>query len=153
MDGLEFGEQRLYRRDLPHLENGGRAYFVTVNTVRELSGSERDAIASVLRSGEARGHYYLYVAVVMPDHFHVSLRPREMTDGKFQALATIVQSWKSLVVKACGSKALFPAEWYDRVIRVDEWSDTTSYIRCNPVVAGLCEVPDEYPWLIQGCPE
>jgi hypothetical protein len=40
MEDLEFGQQRLYRQNLPHLENGGRSYFITIKATRVLSEEE-----------------------------------------------------------------------------------------------------------------
>ena len=43
--------------------------------------------------------------------------------------------------------AFWQTEWYDRLIRDDaEYEKWKTYIAANPVKAGLCRMPSEYPF-------
>ena len=150
MDDLEFGQQRLYRTALPHLENGGRSYFITVKATRILTHDERTSLVEIVQQGAENRIFDLFVGVVMPDHFHVVIRPLPNDGGKFRSIDSIVKSWKSLFARKSGQKQVFQTEQYDRVIRQAEWADTTRYIRANPMVANLAERPEDYPWYFEG---
>jgi REP element-mobilizing transposase RayT len=150
MDDLEFGQQRLYRNALPHLENSGRSYFITVKATRMLSEIERSCLVEIIQQGAENQIFDLFVGVVMPDHVHVVIRPRPNEDGKHRSIDSIVRSWKSLFARKTGHKQVFQTEQYDRVIRHAEWADTTRYIRANPMVANLVERPEDYPWYFEG---
>jgi hypothetical protein len=45
------------------------------------------------------------------------------------------------------SGPLWEEEFFDRVLRQGDWPKTVDYICRNPVVAGLVEHENEYPWL------
>ena len=150
MDDLEFGQQRLYRNTLPHLENGGRSYFITVKAARILSEIERSCLVEIFRQRAENRIFDLFVGIVMPDHGRVVIRPRPNEDGKHRSIDSIVKSWKSLFARKTGQKQVFQTEQYDRVIRHAEWADTTRYIRANPMVANLAERPEDYPWYFEG---
>lgn len=150
MEDLEFGQQRLYRQTLPHLEHGGRSYFITIKAIRELSEQERTVLVTVIRRGAKARIFDLFLGVVMPDHLHVVIRPLPGADGNFRSIASIVKTWKSIFARRTGHRQVFQTEQYDRVIRLSEWTDTTSYIRANPMVASLAERPEDYPWYFEG---
>ncbi|RKX42538.1 MAG: hypothetical protein DRP64_09705 [Verrucomicrobia bacterium] len=43
---------------------------------------------------------------------------------------------------------IWQAEFFDRLLRSDEsLTDKWRYVEMNPVRAGLCESPDDYPYL------
>jgi hypothetical protein len=89
----------------------------------------------------------------MPDHLHVIIRPLLGTNGKFRSIDSNVKTWKSIFARKTEHRQVFQTEQYDRVIRLSEWTDTTSYIRANPMVASLAERTEDYPWYFEGDPE
>jgi REP element-mobilizing transposase RayT len=124
-----------YRRRLPHLRVGEATYFITWrlrDTQTELSGEEREVVASALRSF-AGTRYHLIGFVVMNDHVHVIVQPIENHE-----LTKIVQSWKSYtgnrLQRAHHRKgAVWGREYFDRVIRDEcELSDKIQYVLGNP---------------------
>ncbi len=91
--------------------------------------------------------YRLAACVVMPNHVHV------LIDLEPQAsLSTIVGSWKSYTAKRIAticdlSPPVWQPDYWDRFIRDDEHRfRTVEYIRNNPVRAGLCRAPEDWPW-------
>jgi putative transposase len=144
------GFQPVRKRNLPHWEIGGSTYFITFRTKRvDLSRKARLIIlnACLHFSGQ---RYYLWSAVVMPDHVHLLLTPKEKDNGQCYSLSTILHSIKSFtsqeinkLVKRRGS--LWLDESYDRIVRdEEEFLEKWNYIRNNPVKKELCEYPEDW---------
>jgi putative transposase len=91
--------------------------------------------------------------VVMPDHIHLILKPVVSESNAEFPLSKILQGIKGFtsrgINKARGTKgALWQDESFDRIVRdYDEYLEKWHYIRNNPIKAGLCEVPEDYPYL------
>jgi REP element-mobilizing transposase RayT len=89
----------------------------------------------------------------MPDHVHVLLSPLRERE---QSLSDFVRAWKSCVVlrlRGIGvAGEIWQREFHDRLLRSDEkLEEKWEYVRQNPVRAGLCRIPEEYPF--SGTPE
>jgi REP element-mobilizing transposase RayT len=95
--------------------------------------------------------YELYAWVIMPNHGHVLYKP---INGF--SLAEIQHSIKSCsansINKLLQRKGRFwQEESFDRYIRdVRHFSNTVAYIENNPVKAGLCASPEEWPFSSAG---
>ena len=86
--------------------------------------------------------------VLMPDHWHGVLRL-----GNNAALSDVVRQFKTRVCRelrlACGFHGpLWQPAYHDHRL-CDDTAITTAitYLRANPVRAGLCAHPDEYPYV------
>jgi REP element-mobilizing transposase RayT len=93
--------------------------------------------------------YELLAWVVMPNHVHALLKPL----GDF-ALGEIVKSWKQFTAHRAKpllgwtKTQLWQIESYDHWVRdAEEKGRIIRYIRRNPVKAGLCVAPEDWPWL------
>lgn len=81
----------------------------------------------------------------MPNHVHVLLRQED-------SLSKIIQQWKGATAHAINQHLnrqgqLWAEDYFDRVIRdEDHYWDARAYIHRNPVQAGLCENPKDWPW-------
>ena len=135
---------------------------------RERSGSRRVRIDELLNGGH--GHrwlgdpaladlvegalrhfdgqrYDLHAWVVMPNHVHALLTP-----GEERRLADIVRSWKTFTARRANAYLglegrFWQREYFDRYIRDERHFETVvRYIENNPVVAGLCEAPEDWRW-------
>jgi putative transposase len=89
----------------------------------------------------------------MPDHVHLFVSPMQ---DREQKLSRFMQCWKSSVTQRMRSQGfsgpVWQAEFFDHLLRSNEsLSEKWVYVRMNPVRAGLCKDPDEYPFL--GTPE
>jgi REP element-mobilizing transposase RayT len=90
--------------------------------------------------------YALHAWCVMPNHVHVLFTPASTV-----ALSSIVHSWKSFTAKAINvalgrQGRLWCEEYFDRAIRDGEhFERARSYIEENPVKAGLCTTPADWP--------
>ena len=76
--------------------------------------------------------YELYACVVMDDHVHALVKPRE--DYRLQKL---VHSWKSFTahkLRRDSSRRLWQEEYFDRIVRdAKEFLDKAQYILNNPL--------------------
>lgn len=97
--------------------------------------------------------YTLREWVIMPNHVHVLLKVYEPW-----TLDRVTHSWKSYTAtkinKRCNAP-LYPfwqREVWDRYVRDDHHAKRIiHYIRMNPVKAGLCKRPEEWPYGSAGC--
>jgi len=106
--------------------------------------------AEIVQQGLVAGHGKTYKLIdwcIMPNHVHVLV---ELTGDT--PLGTIVKSWKggsAIKINAGEGRigSLWIAEYHDRYIRdLDHFYDARAYIRNNPVKAGLCAVPSDWPF-------
>ena len=90
--------------------------------------------------------YRLLEWCVMPNHVHVLLEPFRCP------LADIVRMWKSSTARRANrilgrSGTFWMRDYYDRYIRDPRHFEAARrYIWLNPVNAGLCRDPAEWPW-------
>ncbi|MCX5891179.1 MAG: transposase, partial [Deltaproteobacteria bacterium] len=97
--------------------------------------------------------YWISVAVVMPDHAHLILKPIVIKSNREYPLSKILQGLKGFsareINKSRGTKGhIWQEESFDRIVRdYEEFSEKWNYIRNNPVKSGLCQAPEEYPFL------
>ena len=91
--------------------------------------------------------YLLHAWVIMPNHVHALATA---LGGTY--LSTIVHSWKSFTAKSANRSleregAFWQADYFDRVMRDEaHFAATVDYIHWNPVKAGLCAKPEDWPW-------
>jgi REP element-mobilizing transposase RayT len=141
------------RRRLPHWQLSGSTYFITF---RLKSGNINDNEKGIVLGAIKHFHnirYLVTATVVMPDHVHIISKHvlSESTDDF--SLSKILQGIKGYsareINKARGSKgSLWQEESFDRILRDhDEYLEKWNYIRNNPVKTGLCQSPEEYPFL------
>ncbi len=88
---------------------------------------------------------------IMPNHAHILLKPNNGV-----SLSTIVKTIKSVsshrINKLLGrSGSVWQPDYFDRYIRdADHYAKTLAYIENNPVKAGLCSEPSEWPFSSAG---
>ena len=91
---------------------------------------------------------------IMPNHVHTTFRlfsPEEL-DGSKVYLEKIMQSIKLYSARNCNkilgkTGTFWQRESYDRLVRDrNELHRILTYTVCNPVKAGLCSSPKEWPW-------
>lgn len=108
------------------------------------------ACAKIMQDELLRHHgirYQLHDWCIMPNHVHVLTMLLEDN-----TLAEVVKQWKgstSVQLNRLLGQAgrLWQQDYFDRYIRdMDHFYDCRSYIRNNPVKAGLCEKPEDWRW-------
>lgn len=101
-------------------------------------------VADALRAGQG---YVLKAWVVMPNHAHALIAPHANV-----FLGDIVRRWKGPTARRINllrgeGGALWARDYFGRYTRDQRHYDATvRYIHANPVKAGLCDVPHQWPW-------
>jgi putative transposase len=118
-------------------------YFMTSKTLegRSFLQSDRNArlFLHVLYSYERAGHFRLHEFVVMPDHIHVILTPREDT-----TLEKCVQLIKGSFAHQTKHRVWQRGFTDHRIRDLNDFNRHRRYIHLNPVKRGLVTRPDEY---------
>ena len=135
-------------RNLPHLTLDGATYFVTWRTVDDeaLNDSERQIVLNALAHWDG-DRCTTYLATVMPDHVHWIVRPHG--DHKLSDLVAGVKKYSSRIIHEHRGQTgrFWQDERFDHIVRDHLWfREFVRYCLWNPVEAGLCERPSQYPW-------
>ncbi|HOF88253.1 MAG TPA: transposase [Armatimonadota bacterium] len=94
-----------------------------------------------------RKRYNIHAWVIMPTHAHTLFTPFPP-----DSLSTILHSWKTYTAREANkilahTGAFWYREYYDRFIRNEEhFARAKRYIESNPISAGLCTRPEDWPW-------
>ena len=121
-------------------------FFITlccrVRGTNQLCTAERGTrILSTVEFYHQNGKWHCRLFLLMPDHAHgVIAFPRE------PGLQSVVKAWKAYATRSNG------VEWqegfFDYRLRSDaEANEKVSYVLNNPVRAGLCKLPEEWPFV------
>ena len=90
---------------------------------------------------------YVFAYVVMPEQLHALLVPRDGT-----SISQVMQSIKGYTARLVNERLerrgpLWQRSFYDRMIRDErQLLKTVEYVHMNPVMAGLVEDPEKYPF-------
>lgn len=96
--------------------------------------------------------YELPAFNVMPNHAHLVIRPLLQEPGRCWKLEELLHSIKSFSSNQANrllgrSGEFWQREYYDHLIRSDaEFTAYVEYTLYNPVAAGLCAAPEQWPW-------
>jgi len=104
-------------------------------------------VAGALRHFEGR-RYRLHAWVIMPSHVHAVVQPLGT-----ESLGAILHSWKSFSGNGANrllgriGRPFWQKESYDHLIRHQfDLVHCCHYTEENPVKAGLCSRPEDWPW-------
>jgi REP element-mobilizing transposase RayT len=109
--------------------------FIVQNQLKEFHGSK----------------YKLIEWCVMPNQVHALIKLLDETP-----LHETIKGWKAIsavqINRLSGRRgSLWMVDYHDRYIRdMDHFLNAKAYIRRNPVKAGLCEKPEDWPWSSAG---
>jgi len=113
---------------------------------RDVRAPGRDMVQNSLRHFDAQ-RYRLFSWVIMPNHVHVLCRQVPGNE-----VSSIVKSWKSFTAHAINralsrTGSFWQEDYFDRYIRdQNHVLSVVQYIERNPVTAGLCKSPEDWPW-------
>jgi putative DNA methylase len=144
------------QRNLPHWELGGSTYFITYRCVTgmTLDESSRTIVMDNWKHWHQK-RYLLHAAVIMPDHVHVLITPKEKNRGVWFSLEEILHTNKGFTAHEINkstnrSGSVWQDERFDRIMRnEEEFIEKWNYMRTNPIKAGLVENDEDYRWLFQ----
>ena len=144
-------KQRLHRLELLFVRSP--IYFVTACTEgrRKLLATAviHEAFLRFGQEGPAHGAW-IGAYVIMPDQLHLFVA----TDDEKITLAAWMKSFKNTISKALRSTGGTPLHWqktfFDHLLRSSESSsEKWSYVRENPVRAGLAKKEEDWPFVGQ----
>jgi putative transposase len=100
----------------------------------------------VLYAYRAEEKYFLHEFVVMPNHFHLLITPRELTIER--AMQLIKGGFSFRARERFGfSGTVWQRSFHDRRVRnAEEYAERREYIQLNPVAARLCARPEDWKY-------
>ncbi|MDD5349181.1 MAG: hypothetical protein PHQ12_03115 [Chthoniobacteraceae bacterium] len=121
-------------------------WFITICCAeRHRNQLAQEPIAAALLQSALFFHerrWFIRLFLLMPDHLHALLEfPRA------EKMKNVVSAWKKYQAIRYG--ILWQRDFFDHRLRRDEsFEEKASYIRRNPVRAGLVQAPEEWPHAI-----
>jgi REP element-mobilizing transposase RayT len=122
--------------------------FLTVCTDKKKPILARYDVHDLLNNVWSSAHHWLVGRyVVMPDHIHLFCSPGRQDS---LPLTRWVQFWKSAASRQWPRKEeqpIWQKSYWDTQLRSGtSYSEKWDYVRRNPVRAGLCGAPDDWPF-------
>ena len=156
----------VHRRTLKRYEGLGDIRYLTCSCYRQLPLFKNDKIkngfSAYLGKSRNRLAFKLYAWVLMPEHFHLLLRPAQGQDVsqvlrgiKAGFARTTLNRWRELdarilerITDSSGKTRFWQTGGgYDRnVYAENEVLEKIAYIHRNPVRRGLVDQPSEWRW-------
>lgn len=148
---------QISRRNLPHIQAGGSAYFITWRILDGLSLTMPERLLTLEATRKFHGVRYLTSAVVvMPDHVHLLLTPLQKEPKFWWDLGALLKGMKGASARAINKQrnrtgSLWQDEAFDRIMRPGEFTEKYRYICLNAQRAGLVAPGEAYPALWISC--
>jgi REP element-mobilizing transposase RayT len=140
--------RKIFTHDVPPIivpNPEGDVFFITINTMPRGTNQLADAevwerIIESIRIREANHDLRCSLLLAMPDHLHGLFEfPGE------KPMKKAIASFKSWLAKSKGIR--WQRDFFDHRLRGHESAaEKAHYIRMNPVRAGLCEKPEDWPY-------
>ena len=133
---------------LKRYQQTGDFHFITFSCYQRLpflaSPHAKQTFEEILETLRKRHHFYIGGYVLMPEHVHLLLS--EPPNIPLASLLRVLKGETSRRLK--GKRDQFwQRRYYDfNVFTEDKRVEKLRYMHRNPVVRGLCEKPEDYPW-------
>ena len=136
---------------VPHWVEAGALFHIRIRLDREKKQkalTDPALAPTILNSAkfyETRMRWHITLFLLMPDHLHAVLSfPRD------KAMSDLVREWKRYHTRT--NHVIWQEGFFDHRLRADErgvqLTAKLTYIRDNPVAAGLCARAEDWPWII-----
>lgn len=111
------------------------------NTMPLTDSGVADSLLQSVRFYTTKGRWFSHLFLLMPDHLHALL-----SFPKHETMSRMISEWKRYQTRTQGIH--WQANYFDHRIRnTAEYLEKAAYIRNNPVVKGLCDRPEDWPWV------
>jgi putative transposase len=133
---------------LKRFQRAESLHFITFSCFRLLplleSASARETVEAVLEQTRVRHQARVYAYVLMPEHVHLLVNePPQILLAQFLKVLKQATSRKL----RGGREKFWQERYHDSNVRGEkERSQVIRYIHHNPVVRGLVETPEDWPW-------
>ncbi|HVW83956.1 MAG TPA: transposase [Bryobacteraceae bacterium] len=106
-----------------------------------------EMVIQALIAGDLQfGRYELHAFVVMSNHVHLLVTSLVPATDWLRSLKGFT-GFRACRMPGLRGVPFWQDESYDRLVRDDEESGRIRrYIEWNPVKAGICQIPEEFPW-------
>ena len=146
---VDFYRKQLIHRP-PDWVQDGEPFFITICLKdRQSKLLVQPNVSAAIREAMAfyqnQGYWWIELILLMPDHLHalISFNQRE------KAMSRTLQSWKRYLSRSQGIG--WQRGYFDHRLRTDNAArEKSSYIRNNPVRAGLVEKAEDWPHVWTG---
>jgi len=135
-------------RGLKRYQTEGSWHFITFSCYRRKPYLDTDfariTFEEQLESLRARHRFLVFGYVLMPEHVHLLL-----SEPKAQPLATSLNVLKAETSRRLKDerKQFWQTRYYDfNLVATGKFGEKLQYMHRNPVVRGLVETPEEWPW-------
>ena len=135
---------------LKHVQAPGFASMVTTVTHKRKPYFERpehaQALLEAIDYGRTKGWYFLLAFVIMPEHLHLLLVPKDRPiPACVQAIKGYTARRLNLALERHGH--LWQEGYFDLLIGEPKKAlKRVAYIEANPIRRGLAETPETYPF-------
>ena len=143
-DSVESPQRKHLPHEVPSWVPDGEIYFLTICSANKgsddfIRNATPSALIRAVRHYHEINRWYAHLFLVMPDHVHgLFCMPA------YYELKKSVGAWKSFTAK--NSAIRWQRDFFEHRLRDGESYDAKAqYIRMNPVRAGLCESPEDWP--------
>ncbi|MCL2104071.1 MAG: hypothetical protein FWH21_03300 [Kiritimatiellaeota bacterium] len=98
----------------------------------------------------------VFLYLVMPDHVHLFTVPQTLPPfpivkwAEFLKRKITQRLARTLALQGCPQWRWQPGCWDTQIRSLENLDEKASYVRMNPVRAGLCVSPDEWKWRGEG---
>ena len=101
-----------------------------------------EGIFTSINFGQERGDWYVRLILLIPDHLHmIASFPDHIS-----SMEKSITDWKRLMARR--HPIVWQKGFFDHRLRNDSALDEkAAYIRMNPVRAGLCSKPEDWPYI------
>jgi putative transposase len=102
-----------------------------------------DSVLAAMKFNHEKLVWHCRLGLLMPDHLHVILAISDLP-----GMQTVIRNWKRFVSRQ--SQIEWQRDFFDHRLRnAWELAEKTEYVLNNPVRKGLCERPEDWPWVYQ----
>ena len=136
---------------VPHWVEPGALFHIRIKLGREQEQKPLtdpplgEAILDSAKFYEAKMRWHITLFLLMPDHLHALL-----SFARDKSMSEVIKDWKRFHKRV--NRVMWQEGYFDHRLRADErgtqLSAKMTYIRQNPVVAGLCARAEDWPWVI-----
>ena len=142
------GFPRRLHHEVPGWVESGAIFHIRIATDHETQRAPltkpalAESIMHSVRLYEEQLRWYVRIFVLMPDHLHALV-----SFESDKRMSTVVGDWKRFHART--NRVRWQEGYFDHRLRNDERGEQlelkADYIRRNPVAAGLCTKPEDWP--------
>lgn len=139
-------ERKRLPHGIPSWVSDESEYFITIcadprGTNQLCQPKTAEVIHAAFQFYQERGDLWVHLLLLMPDHLHAII-----SFNREPGMQKSIHEIKKYTARNHGMQ--WQRDFFDHRLRHDEsYIEKAHYIRMNPVRAGLCAIPEEWPYV------